>query len=39
MLVVVTRYQGCNLVKKIAKDCAAEGGISNLLRMLPLNRE
>jgi hypothetical protein len=39
MLVVVTRYQGGNEVKKITKDCAAEDGISNLLRMLSLSRE
>jgi hypothetical protein len=39
MLVVVTRYEGGNEVKKIAKDCAAKGGISTLLRTLPLSRE
>ena len=40
MLVVVTRSEGGNEVKKIAKDSAAEGGISTLLRIiLPLSRE
>jgi len=39
MLAVATRSECGNEVKKIAKDCAAEGGISTLLRMLLLSRE
>ena len=39
MLVVVMRSEGGNEVKKIAKDRAAEDGISNLHRMLSLSRE